>query len=484
MPMRFIEARDGYSVYDLRGERLYRRSVTWLGWRQAAHVKWQNTDRYHLTVEMAVDAAARDGLTLVDAQALVSEQEVTEISECFKCDDVVATDDIEEVDGNPWCSNCIDDYNNVVCESCSERTSLDYVMIDNGYGCDYCCDTCLMNGAAYYCDDHDLCYWADDGCESCAENASCECESPMPRFSITGIGGVRYASGEYHEVLADAGIVTADGFSQIQYEVMQWATEQYPDVEGHSVYMCHCDEEDGTEHITHALHYQIRDAIRTAAYQTWYADQSYRSESGTTIAKRLRSEIYRRTKDAGMAVSLPAALVSKIGTIARQQSEGANVLIDITRDLNDGAEEFVHEDSCWWTEYSYSRCTLKSNAGFGLRSFDDGPNGYATGRVWVFGCTIEPDGRLMPTFGDAEAYVVFNGYGDLEEHRGAQVLATLLGWSARTDTMPMPLTNDVMYVNSGSARVVAPADVLARTDLHFTGSGMKHHSYLPVPTTA
>jgi hypothetical protein len=181
----------------------------------------------------------------------------------------------------------------------------------------------------------------------------------------------------------------------------------------------------------------------------------YKTADGK-YAKRLRSALHKQ------GVTLTPKEVEAVGNIARDHSKGGTLSVAITRDLNMGPAEYAHEESCWWESYAYSRCTLKSNAGFGLRSFIEHPSGWigVSGRAWVIPVAESDDlpGRLRPTFGEPQAYVLFNSYGDLDERIGVRTLSAMTGmpWQqARSGDWNM-------YVNGDSVFLVAPQDMLDR----------------------
>ncbi len=127
------------------------------------------------------------------------------------------------------------------------------------------------------------------------------------------------------------------------------------------------------------------------------------------------------------------------------------------------AYEFGNEGSCWWGEYGDSRCALKSNGGFGLRSFSADGSGYyggVTGRAWVLPLRWdlpEQHGNLTPTFETMtpDAFAVFNGYGDLSDYTAPRIMAHLAGWTYRK----ISFSCSPMWVNSGGY-LVAPEDTV------------------------
>jgi hypothetical protein len=164
--------------------------------------------------------------------------------------------------------------------------------------------------------------------------------------------------------------------------------------------------------------------------------------------KRLSRLAYNTLK-----VSIPADILSAVGTTAREHSTTtAQYRVAVTRDLNLPAEEFAHESSCWWGSESQSRCTLKSNGGLALRTF--GHYG-VTGRAWVLPLK-RVGSSLVPTFDTMTpaAYMVFNGYGELSGYAPARVWAHMTGMTYRK----VGFSLGSAYVNSGGY-LVAPEEL-------------------------
>jgi hypothetical protein len=168
------------------------------------------------------------------------------------------------------------------------------------------------------------------------------------------------------------------------------------------------------------------------------------------FAKRLSSLAYKKFGD-----KLAPADLSHVGSIARDHSNPVTVTIDVTRDLNRPPGDFYHRDSCWWSNYRESRCVLKTNGGFGLRTFDQW--GSVSGRAWVMPLRRAGNGRLAPTFETLapDAFAVFNGYGELEGYAAPRVMAHLAGWTYRK----IGFSCSSMYVNNDSGYLVAPEDL-------------------------
>jgi hypothetical protein len=143
----------------------------------------------------------------------------------------------------------------------------------------------------------------------------------------------------------------------------------------------------------------------------------------------------------------------------------------VTRDLNQTPADFAHEGSCWWGSYFSGRCMVKTNGGFGLRTYRDGPGTYPTGRAWVMPLRRESEKSftLDPTFDSLtpDAFAVFNTYGDLANYTGARLMAHLAGMTYRkVDLYFDGIAN--LYINSGSGYLVGPEEICEHYQL---GSG-------------
>jgi hypothetical protein len=175
-------------------------------------------------------------------------------------------------------------------------------------------------------------------------------------------------------------------------------------------------------------------------------------------AKRLSGLAYKT-----YGVKLTPEIMSRVGCIARDHSKQADVAIEVTRELNQGAAAFGNPGSCWWSGYGYSRCALKTNGGFGLRTF--GNFGRVHGRAWVMPLRQRNEsdrrrGQGVPTFDTRtpDAFVVFNGYGDLGGYTAPRILAHMAGWTYRK----IRFEASPMYVNSLSGYLVTREEIAER----------------------
>jgi hypothetical protein len=184
--------------------------------------------------------------------------------------------------------------------------------------------------------------------------------------------------------------------------------------------------------------------------------------------KRLSRAAYKAT-----GKGLSPEIMSEIGTIARDHSKPVDFAIEVTRDLNQSAADFYHEDSCWWSSHSESRCALKSNGGIGLRSYDAPGPGGVSGRAWIMPLkadwtNLQPTDKpnLRPTSDtvNPDAFIVFNGYGALSGYIPARILAHMAGMTYRK----IAFDCDPMYVNSTAGYLVAPEAIAT----HFTDGSL------------
>ena len=466
MAYTFVEAREGYSLYrDDHGENVYFAS------RMEAHNYYDKPTHFganQLTVTLALHAAHYDRLGITEAQALLAPD--TDESALVACVECTAVGDGDEYNhtaaGERICEACTENHY-MVCEGgCDEWVHQhDTVYAEDANLCEGCADE-----HTHWCDDCDARVF-NDGDHYENHDHDCDCEAPNQNFTLPVLtaGADPIKSDTTNEVRTQGGLVSEAARNQIHQVVETALGIGFPNRSDYAT-----PEE--YEKVWHTVMVK-RTAIHPAITQM---DHAYKTAGGV-YAKRLRSAIHKATKGlvangvADKQFTIDTATVEKVGQIARENSKGVDVKLSITRDLNQSADFFYHDDSCWWTDYSHSRCTLKNNHGFGVRSlgdpWDQGWGAPATGRVWALPCTIT-DGALNATTSDdtdPDAYVVFNGYGELSETNGPQALAALVGMEVSTHRVSIDAD---MYVNSAAYVVTTPEYV--GEALHF-GAHLYQH---------
>lgn len=325
---------------------------------------------------------------------------------CDDCDDHYRDTTSVEDGGREVCESCLGRYE--ACDDCDELVrDTSSVEGDDRYVCETCIDDHY-----YWCDDCD-CYYGEehdhhrDGC----------CESPKQEFFLRIKDG-SISQDEQLTVTLPEG-VTSTGF----YQIRDLVYSHVRSLEAPPTF--------GWHRAVDKIHGETIGA-------EWVTDKG-------TLPKRISRFLHR---EAG--ISLPATVLAEIGNVAKRDARSGEFHVEVTRDLNLDADEFAHGGSCWWTEYAVSRCILKTNGGFGLRSFGK-YGGWATGRSWVMPMKRQFSGPILtPTFNtdDPDAYVVFNNYGDLGEGLGPVVFAHMLGWVSRR----IDFSVDDMWVNYDDTR--------------------------------
>ena len=371
---------------------------------------------------------------LASVRRVVADADSVDVVWCESCRDATKTEDAHEVAGGHHhaCDPCYnDDYRG--CSDCGDVYHYDnmtYTLHD-----DSICDSCRQNYS--YCEDCDG-YYHDD-CASDHVHGGCDCESPAQHFAMRH-GENTVSADERFSMTLPAGVISDEGMGSIARLVRNHSYQAAEEVNPASEYRGELAE----------LAYEIRNKWWNLAQDVLAMDPRWQTKEGN-FTKRLSKLAHK-----GYALKFPPNLLTQVGNIARDNSAGADLELELTRNLNLPAEDFYHEDSCWWQSYSESRCSLKTNGGIGMRTFS---GNYVQGRAWIMPMRLVDD-ALTPTFDavKADAYVVFNGYGDLSGYTPARIVADMTGLSYRK----IGFQCSPMYVNGDSAYLVASEDVAAR----------------------
>lgn len=322
-------------------------------------------------------------------------------------DDDEFADTVEEITGDSpvFCDDCgkvVWEFHNTdleVCDSCL-----------NNYGrCDYCenvtrettdvgsntvCESCLGNHYAYCgtCEE----YIDNDNDE---HGHTCTCDAPHLRFEFPNDGHGTVSQNERITVELPKGTIDDEGMRHISNLVEQ-AIANSPDDQFFYI-----------------------DLMQEVG-PLWQMKRG-------NFTRRLSSVLHSQHQ-----FKLPSGVLSEVGNIARaHSSDDAEWHVSFTRHLNGSAEDFCHDESCWFTggRYGKSRCALKQWGGLALRTWDDDCNGVyrgmPNGRAWVQPLNAD----LNPThdIANAHAYIVYNGYGDLEGYVAARIVAHLTSLTYR-----------------------------------------------------
>ena len=388
---------------------------------EAAWFQWKR----HLAYNMPTFVDRRDFLRAVN--------EVTGegVVFCDDCSDLTWADCTTEVQGErKVCDDkCAVEY--FSCYSCDSlvRTTT------YGDGHDWC-DDCYSEHFTY-CEDCDTSYHEDYASDH--DHAGCLCEAPNMEFEFPANGDGVIEQNQRLTVELPKGVIDEEGMNKIKRLVWEEV------------------------HDTGIDFYTDLDNILHDVGTLWQAKRG-------NFTRRLSSALFKSR----WKIKLTPATISEIGNLAQQHSsKGATWRIEFTRDLNMSAGEFCHDDSCWWGGYFASRCALKNWGGLGMRSFM-GDESWPQGRVWVMPLHKGFGGVLTPTHDtiNADAYAVFNAYGDLSGFIAARIIAHLTGKTYKK----VGMSANTMYVNNNQAVLVSDEETCKNTDTLAFGAG-EHETF-------
>lgn len=413
--LRFVESRDGYSVYARPdGTEVFLADGHPLRYLVEFDIDWANREwqkvRYSGSYSWRFLDDLRERITEPDV--------VDDLSFCEYCNRLAETVDLNPVAGDGYaCPSCVRHHYRQ-CNDCGEYDQT----WSHTLGGDSVCEGCVENYS--FCEDCGGYYFHDDYDDHDHSPAGCDCESPATRFAVRNDGQGMLQNDERVTITLPAGTVDEEGIVRIR----QYLRRHVPD-----------DEQTGYNG------YAVAELVGDLGRE-WQTGKG-------NFTKRLSRAAYQK-----LGMKLTPEVISQVGCIASDHSRAINFAIETTRNLNMSAADFFHEDSCWWQSYSESRCALKSSGGFGLRTF--GELGDVRGRAWVM--PLKRRGgrdRLVPTFNTEtpDAFVVFNGYGDLEGYSAARIVSHMAGMTYRK----IDFYAEPMFINGESAYLIAPEDIAA-----------------------
>lgn len=407
----------------------------------------------------------------VVAPLLPENVSVDSIRRCAYCNNFkLAGETKKSDDGYDVCESCIKRYSFIILPCCDKLSRNNPVRILDSD--ERICNRCAAKRRLYYCG-HCQAYSTD---QNHYHPRGCQCESPQAEFVVGNV-----AQNTRTTISLPAGEISEQGISLIQQQTLRLSVDL-----------------------------KVRDDIYLSIIPS--LGIKWQTKEGN-FTKRLSRAVFNKHK-----VKIPADVLERIGQIAGEHSKGAGELhLEVTRDLNGSPASFGNEGSCWWQSYTASRCTLKSNGGFALRTFGaankSNKDGKAVlGRAWVLAlkkeqyipgapakpgepikghclcepCTTgytkalkayvkklatyneavaegpKPTVRLVPTFDtqSAVAYLVFNGYGNLSGYIAARALSQMTGWTYRKTGF----TTAQMYINAGGYLVTSEDIATTFTD--------------------
>lgn len=358
----------------------------------------------------------------------IADYDGVDIVWCESCQDPHWEDSCESVNGGDAhaCTSCYEE-NYRSCDDCGNVVHHEdtyYTLHDENV-----CNRCRENNYSY-CEECEG-YYHNDNSEY-HQHGGCDCEPPTRALTMRN-EGTTLSADERLAVFLPSGVISEEGIEQIARMIRQ-----------HYHTMPDNTEERRNE----------RAKWWNLSYKVSTMDARWQTKEGN-FTKRL-SKLAHKTE----GLKFPPELLTKVGNVARDNSNGAEVNVELTRDLNLPAGDFYHEDSCWWQSHADSRCALKNNGGIGMRTFESSTWGdRVSGRAWIMPLRADEDGNLSATFDaeTADAYMVFNGYGDLSGYTPARIVAGMVGMIYSKIGFDCP----PMYVNNGTGYLVASQETIA-----------------------
>lgn len=334
----------------------------------------------------------------------------------------------EVVGGAMICTACIGDYS-----PCTVCNQMDSELVDTEDG-QSVCRTCRRD----YLHCGRCAVWYHPDAEGHRHDGSDCCKSPAESFTIRNDGKDPLPENTRVVVGLGAGTLSSEGVAEIARGIVKWV-KYNPDEVGN-----------------------WRDSL-SDGYKIWECT-NYLSELGEkwqtkegNYPKRFSRLAYKRHK-----IKVPPGLISEIGNIGALHSKGADYHVETTRYFDGRPAEYAQAGSCWWQSYWHCRCMLKSNGGFGIRTFAGADSTEVVGRAWAMPLRLTAD-VLTPTFDtmSPDAFIVFNGYGNLVQYTAPRILAHMAGMSYKALDLGIECVDKAMYLNAGSGYIVAPEEIIA-----------------------
>lgn len=360
---------------------------------------------------------------------------------CWECSDWTDIDGLTTLhNGEQACEDCLQEgYSQCrICRNFFPSGDVTYTEDSDEPFCDRCRDRSVE--WCSYCEEYT--YYGHEH----EEIDACDCEAPHQRFRFPANGEGTVANDERLQVTLPAGTIDDEG-QRLIHRLLLDTLLLHEDVKIQN------------------YRYDILNKVLTAIGDTWHGQKG-------NYTRRLSREMYSKHK-----VKLPDGVLTEVGNLARaHSSDTSEWAVEFTRDLNQSADEFYHEDSCWWQSYFESRCALKSWGGLAIRAWDEGD--YLQGRAF-----IQPlDADFRPTHDtlNAHSYVVFNCYGNLDQAKAARIVAHLTSKTYRK----IGMESNPQYINGNSGWLICDEQTGQNAPEVLGFSMPAHHPYDAQEVTA
>lgn len=382
--------------------------------------------------------ATTEGLTIGDCC-------ISAYTECEDCYEHTAYPVAVNSGDRQVCASC-NESNYFDCDSCNERQSVEWSFdVDGAMLCEGCWED------QPYCEECERTYLSGNESDHEHTRPNCWChQAPMGITSVPGgaspstvdtditvsiVGGIDQAT-----INAVGRMIYATGLPNVEQYMADAVSNEWKN-------------EDGTypkrlRRYVYKTTKRMRMNVLMGHADRWVYDFEHRmvEKYGPWMDEKSAERLAR-------GVNLPDDVVTKIGSLCEPFSRPVERVVQATRDLNQEAYDFCNDESCWWgiaADYDYSRCTFKYAGGIAFRSFSNW--GECTGRFLALPIRVSAGGDVTacPNWTDANAWISFNAYGDLEESAAPRVLTALTGLPSKkvqtSGSWMMYLNNDG-YVN-------------------------------------
>lgn len=432
-PLSLVSIRDGYSVYvDTAGNEVNLSHGTTYMLVDFADI---DLDAEWADYQKAGGRYPESFLARLRAK-VINPKKVDAVHFCADCAKP-KTDRLRKTgDGRMVCATCIEGY--TACSDCATlHPTQDLAPVEGGKSV---CGRCVRN--YMWCEECNLHYNRRDAAKVRIHKHfdSC-CASPQIEFTVPN-GGEPLPNDTPVTITVEDGLITDTGMAEVRHVIVQYAVDLARESGVPSSYGDFATEPGKWYQLGHAL-----DVVGNKF-----------KDKGGAFAKRVGKYAYKQ-----YGLKMPESLMAKVGTIAADHSRSKDFRVSVTRELNGGPEEYGNAASCWWQSYGQYRCMLKSNGGFGLLTH--GPAG-VIGRIWVIPLRLQRNGARppsgpFPTFDamSADAFMVFNQYGDLANHVGPRLLAHMVDkeWTYKKVSY-----EGSMYANNDMAYLVGSEETIER----------------------
>lgn len=368
-----------------------------------------------------------------------------QVGVCVPCQRPVWLEEsYSDTDGDLVCSDCRTDY--ATCHGCDEFSiARRWITWVSGYAY---CDNC-RNENCSFCEDCNEWYLDSRSEEHDHSPDYCECSPHDLRFKVLANSHGSIEQDERLLVELPAGAITEQAITAAINVI--WSEQMSPlhDQYIQDRYRDYANAKQPENYADYDKLQRIFDAL----------EPEWQTKRGN-FTRRLSSALHKE------GIKLNEGLLSKVGSTMRAHTSMRNSWhVEFTRDLNQHPEAFANEGSCWWGSENDGLCAFKHWGGVAMRSYDsaDQARQFPSGRAWV-----QPlNEHLMPTLDayGAHAFVVYNGYGDLEGYTPARLMAYL---TSRT-YKKIGFEASYQYINAGGYLVADQETCDKTTSIEISG---------------